>query len=199
MEASPARPYPGGWLPHGSFSRGEARSPEYVHDVRWESPSVGLPVQTDSQGVGGIRHIKLEYSTATGSSLAAACKQYGFSVASPVHAAIVIATQEMAQPSPLAKNYTSVVSYNYRPCLEGPNDDAQVQPMGCNMLGLPFTLPLAEFMNQARELHKVYHQPLRRSAARLRSLRPIIASATRWQSHYHSRHRQTRLYPPSPS
>lgn len=30
------------------------------------------------------------------------------------------------------------------------------------MLGLPFTLPPAEFVTQARELHRVYHQPLRR-------------------------------------
>ncbi|KAL9105490.1 MAG: hypothetical protein Q9227_009346 [Pyrenula ochraceoflavens] len=125
-------------------------------------PSIGLPCKKAFQSLGGTRRITEAFGHATASALLAACRQQQVSVASAVHAAIVVATQEMKTQNTGAKNYTSVASYNYRRYLLSPYDDASKWPIGCYMLGLPFSRPSANFATHAQEFQKIYHQPLRR-------------------------------------
>ncbi|MCJ1387874.1 hypothetical protein MMC18_000717 [Xylographa bjoerkii] len=126
-------------------------------------PSIGLAIEAPIQGLGGTRRQNQGFSSSTARLLVAACKQREVSVASAVHAAIAVAAQEMKTESPIAKNYTSVAAYNYRPYLLSPYNDANAFPMGCYMLGLPFSHSPADFSTHAQEFQKMYHQPLKRS------------------------------------
>jgi hypothetical protein len=59
-----------------------------------------------------------------------------------------------------AKNYTTIACFDYRRYLQPPYNDVEAWPMGVYMLGLPASLPRGEFSLQAKELQKVYKQPL---------------------------------------
>ncbi|MCJ1405375.1 hypothetical protein MMC11_008602 [Xylographa trunciseda] len=126
-------------------------------------PSIGLPYEAPTQGLGGTRRQTQEFPSSTARLLVAACKQREVSVTSAVHAAIAVAAQEMKTESSFAKNYTSVASYNNRPYLSSPYSDANNFPIGCYMLGLPFSRPTADFATHAQEFQKIYHRPLKRN------------------------------------
>ena len=126
-------------------------------------PSIGLPYEAPTRGLSGTRRQNQEFSSSIARLLVATCKQREVSVTSAVHAAITVAAQEMKTQSSFAKNYTSVASYNYRPYLLSPYSDTSAFPMGCYMLGLPFSRPPADFATHAQEYQKIYHRPLKRN------------------------------------
>ena len=125
-------------------------------------PSIGLPTEITQKTPGGTLCSILEYPPAVFDTLFAACRENGVSVTSAVHAAVIVATQEMPSVSPSAKNYTTFACFDYRPYMPAPYNDVAAWPMGVNMMGLPTSSPSADFSAQAKALQKVYKQPLGR-------------------------------------
>ena len=125
-------------------------------------PSIGLPTES-ALAPGGTCRSTLAFPRATLRALVAASKRRSVSIGAAVNAAITVATQENATPSPLAKNFTSVVFFNHRPYMPAPYNDASAWPMGVWMIGMPFSLPPADFATQAKALQKVYKQPMVRT------------------------------------
>ena len=125
-------------------------------------PGIGLPCTMPSkdQGAGTKRHL-IRSSQSTQKGLLAACKQRGISVTAAVHAAIVSATQEMKVSDPMAKNYTSILVYDYRQYLPSPYNDTNAWPANNFVLGLPTSLPPDTFHAHADRLQHAYGQPRR--------------------------------------
>ncbi|KAI1208479.1 uncharacterized protein F4807DRAFT_153068 [Annulohypoxylon truncatum] len=121
-------------------------------------PSIGLEMTPREPG--GTRCSMLVFDSVTLGTIVKSCKEAGFSVASAIHAAMIVATQEMAAKSHPTTNFTSVAFYDHRAHLQSPYNDPRAWPMGCWMLGLPFSLPHADFVTHARALQKIYKLPL---------------------------------------
>ena len=126
-------------------------------------PSIGLPTEiSEATTPGGTLCSTLSYPPPVLETLLSACRERGLGVTAAVHAAIIVATQEiqMSQGS-LAKNYTSFACFNYHSYLPPPYNDVKAWPMGVYMLGPPTSLLTpGEFSVLARELQKVYKQAL---------------------------------------
>ncbi|KAL9110640.1 MAG: hypothetical protein Q9227_004817 [Pyrenula ochraceoflavens] len=121
-------------------------------------PSIGL--ETSSNVPGGTQRSKLTFTPSSLNQLVAACRDSGLSVTSVVHAAVVLATQEMAAISTRNRDFASLAFFNHRPYLHAPYSDSKQWPMGCWMVALPFSLMQNDFLTQARALQKIYKQPL---------------------------------------
>jgi hypothetical protein len=130
-------------------------------------PSIGLPVKPRQDSPGGTLCSTREYPPTVLDTLLTACRKEGLSLTAALTAAIVVATQETPQESSLAKNYTTFACFDYRPYLGPPYNNVAAWPMGVYMLGLPASLPEGEFLLQAKELQKMYKQPLSRDKVNL--------------------------------
>lgn len=126
-------------------------------------PSIGLPIENSHETPGRTFESRLEYPPAILENLLTACRKESWSITSALHAAIVVATQEMATASPTAKNFTTVACFDYRPYMPDPYNSVRMWPMGVYMLGLPTSLSAADFSTQANALQKFYKQPLARN------------------------------------
>ncbi|KAI1076709.1 hypothetical protein F5B20DRAFT_555244 [Whalleya microplaca] len=120
--------------------------------------SIGLEMTPREPG--GTRCSTLVFDCMTLEAIVKACREAGFSVTSAIHAAMIVATQEMATNSHPATNFTSVAFYDHRAYLQSPYNDPRAWPMCCWMLGLPFSLPRADFITHAKALQKIYKLPL---------------------------------------
>lgn len=83
-------------------------------------PSLGLPIQLVNEISGATRRIESRLPPATTTSVVAACKAYGVTVTTAVHAAMVVALQELSSDSSSAERYTSWGTFNYRPYINPP-------------------------------------------------------------------------------
>ncbi|KAI4866681.1 hypothetical protein F4820DRAFT_239387 [Hypoxylon rubiginosum] len=121
-------------------------------------PSIGLEMTPREPG--GTRFSTLIFDSSTLEAVVKSCREAGFSVASAIHAAMIVATQEMTAESNPATNFVSVAFYDHRAYLQSPYNDTQAWPMGCWMVGLPFSFPHADFVTHAKALQKIYKLPL---------------------------------------
>lgn len=109
---------------------------------------------------GETRNTTLVISNPARDAFVASCKAAGFSVTSAIHAAMIVATQEMAANTDQASNFTSAAFFNHRPYLTEPYNNTRAWPMGLFMLSFPISYPHAEFATHAHALQKVYKQPI---------------------------------------
>lgn len=140
-------------------------------------PGIGLPcnIPSKDQIVTAKRYV-INSSQSAQKSLLTACKSRGISVTAAVHAAIVSATQEMKIADPMAKNYTSILVYDYRQYLPSPYNDTKAWPANNFVLGLPTSLPPDVFHAHAERLQHAYSQPRRSHEDENESLRDFIDS-----------------------
>ncbi|KAF4627870.1 hypothetical protein G7Y89_g10280 [Cudoniella acicularis] len=132
-------------------------------DFAGKMPSIGLLADITQETPGGTLCSTLEYPPIILNKLLAACREDNLSITSALHAAVIVATQEfqeMSSESSMGVNFTTFAIFDYRPYMPAPCNDVSAWPMGVYMLGLPASLPSAEFPTQAKALQKVYKQPL---------------------------------------
>jgi hypothetical protein len=147
-------------LPDGKDSAAQEKAKATFMEFAGNLPSIGLPVEQSTGGPGGTKRQYLSFPQARLDALLAACRAKGVTVAAAVHAAVIVATQERAAKSEVAKNFTTVAFFDYRKYLPEPYCDVQQYPMGVWMLGLPFSLPPGDFATQAEACRAVYKQPV---------------------------------------
>jgi hypothetical protein len=121
-------------------------------------PSIGLEVTPREPG--STRCSTLAFDSSTLKTIVNACKKANISVTSAIHAALIVATQEIAPKARTKTEFTSVAFFNHRAYLRSPYNNTRAWPMGCWMLGLPFSFPLADFVTHAKALQKIYKQDI---------------------------------------
>ncbi|KAB5578014.1 hypothetical protein GE09DRAFT_537343 [Coniochaeta sp. 2T2.1] len=142
-----------------AVEQGTVKFMEFVQNL----PSIGLPVESSSPtGPGGTKRQCLAFPQEKLDALLAACRQKGLTLASAMHAAVIVATQEKAPKSESARYFTTLALFDYRKYLPEPYCDVRQYPMGTWMLGPPFSLPPADFATQAEACRSVYKQPVAR-------------------------------------
>ena len=121
-------------------------------------PSIGLATPSD-QLPAATHWISTDLGPQSTSAIAAACKDQEFSVTAAIHAAVVCATQAMADPARQADKYTTFTFFDLRKHL-APNYREKSQAMSICHIGLPATFQPTDFANNARELKRIYARPL---------------------------------------
>lgn len=121
-------------------------------------PGIGLPVELVNEISGSISRIESRISLATTKSVIAACKKRDLSVTTAVHAAMIVALQEMSSDSYSAERYTSWGTFNYRPYVDADYTNPATHPMSVMLCSLPITFATSDFHENASSLKPFYEQ-----------------------------------------
>ena len=128
-------------------------------------PSIGLPAQNLNRTPGGTRRSELVLDISTTSAIVIASKKRGFTVTTALHAALIVALEEVAPPTPSTlSKYATFGIFNVRPLLSPTSNDASIHPAAVHILGLPLVLQLSTYADLALQLKQYYKQPLPPSA-----------------------------------
>ena len=148
-------------LDHSATSAPAKRTAKAAKDIAMylvnNLPSAGLPAQNVNQMPGGTRRAELVLDEAKTSSIVSTCKQHGLTVTTAVHAALLVAMQEVATPLPSSsRKYASFGIFNLRPSLNPPSNDAGAHPAALHIAGLPLVLQLSSYADLALQLRYFY-------------------------------------------
>lgn len=128
-------------------------------------PSAGLPAQNVDQMPGGTRRAELILDKAKTAAIISACKQRDFTVTTALHAALLVAMQEVAPPPPSSSvKYATFGIFNVRPSLKPPSDNSAIHPAALQIVGLPLVLQLSKYDDLAQQLKQYYKQRIPPSA-----------------------------------
>ena len=156
-----------------NLSPGRDEAAEFTRDVSQEDedaatsllleyatnlPSLGLPIQLVNEISGATRRIESRLPSASTTSVVAACKAYGITVTTAVHAAMVVALQELNSDSSSAEKYTSWGTFNYRPYVNPDYADPVAHPVAVILCGLPISFITSHFHENASSLQSFYKQ-----------------------------------------
>lgn len=127
---------------------------EYTTNI----PGLGLPVELVNEISGAICRIESRFSPATTKSVIAACEARDLSVTTAVHAAMIVALQQLSSDASSAERYTSWGTFNYRPYVDPDYTDPATHPVSVMLCSLPITLPTSDFHENASSLKPFYKQ-----------------------------------------
>ena len=121
-------------------------------------PALGLPVELVNEISGAIRRIESTLPPATTTSIIAACKARDLSVTAAVHAALIVALQELSSDAYAAERYTSWGTFNYRPYVNLDRTNPATHPVAVMLCRLPITFTTSDFYENASSLKPFYKQ-----------------------------------------
>lgn len=127
---------------------------EYTTNI----PALGLPVELVNEVSGACCRIESRLSLAITASIVAACKAKDITVTTAIHAAILVALQEMSSCTSPGERYTSWGTFNYRPYLDPDYTDPAANPVTSMLCGLPITFITSNFHENALTLKNFYAQ-----------------------------------------
>ena len=119
-------------------------------------PSLGLPKMTSNQIPGPTRRRELKLGIHKTHAAVKACKDLGLGVTAAVHAAVILATQQLSPPEFAGRKYTSWCLVDLRPHCQTPYDSAA--PVALYHGATPTTIAPSSFLPDARDLQSVYKQ-----------------------------------------
>ena len=140
-------------------------------------PSIGLPTESSNKIPGATHRSELKLSIATTDALLRACKAHDTTVTTAFHAALIVAMQQMASNQPLARNYTSWRTFNFRPYLPSASSKSMAHPMAVHICGLPITFEPSTFSDNVSHLGPLYQELS--SPSRNTKLRSILVPYNR--------------------
>lgn len=127
-------------------------------------PSIGLPTQKSHLSPGGTLRSGLTLEPSATSAIISASKKRGLTVTTALHAALIVATQQVASVSSSSNTYTSWGIFNIRPLLPAPYDNFALHPAVVQIIGLPLTLHTSSYADLAFQLKHYYKQTIPPSA-----------------------------------
>ena len=127
---------------------------EYTTNI----PALGLPVELVNEVSGACCRTETRLSLAITASIVAACKARDITVTTAIHAAMLVALQEMSSCTSPGERYTSWGTFNYRPFLDPEYTDPATNPVANMLCGLPITFITSNFHENALTLKKFYAQ-----------------------------------------
>lgn len=121
-------------------------------------PSLGLPVELVNEVAGDFCRVQVSLSAATTSSVISACKAKDFTVTTAVHAALIVALQEISSCTSSRERYTSWGIFNYRPYVDPDDTNPVTNPVTVMLRGLPISFTTSDFDENASALKPFYAQ-----------------------------------------
>ena len=124
-------------------------------------PSIGFSARNLDRKPGGTRRSEVILEPGETSAIVCASKKRDLSVTTAMHAALIVALQEIipAPPSSPSK-YTTLALFNIRPLLKAPLNDSAIHPVSVRFVFLPLTLHTSTFSDNALQLKQFYKQRL---------------------------------------
>ena len=124
-------------------------------------PSIGFPMKTPLPKPAGTSRSESMLESSTTATIISAIKARGLSVTTALHAALIVALQQLTSVPPSSSyKYTTYGIFNVRPFLEPPHNDPFVNPATLQMIGLPLTLNTSTYQTLVSELKPYYKQRL---------------------------------------
>ena len=124
-------------------------------------PSIGLPTLDPHQPPGRTLRSEMTLEDSTTSAIVSASKKRGLTVTAAVHAALIVATQQIALTPPLSSSsYTTWGVFNIRPQLQAPYNNPTLYPASPQIISLPVTLDTSTYAHLAAQLNKFYKHPM---------------------------------------
>ena len=129
---------------------------ELLTSLGASQPSLGLPAITSNQIPGPTRRRALKLGIHKTHAAVKACKDLGIGVTAAVHAALILATQQLSPPESAGRKYTSWCLVDLRPYCQPPYDSAA--PVALYHGATPATIAPSSLIPNAREFQSVYKQ-----------------------------------------
>ena len=123
-------------------------------------PSIGLRTQNRYRPPGGTLRSVITLEASTTSAIVSASKKRGLTVTAAVHAALIVATQQLAPIPSSSSVYTTWGVFNIRPQLQAPYNDPALYPTGPQVISLPVVLHTSTYAHIAVQLNEFYKQPM---------------------------------------
>ncbi len=120
-------------------------------------PSIGLPTLPE-RTPGATHRLATELDHQTTSAIIARCKAQCISVTAAIHAAVVCATQKLADPARPGTKYTTFTFFDLRKYLP-PESLGGDFALSVYHVGLPATFHPSNFSSNAKELKRIYARP----------------------------------------
>lgn len=121
-------------------------------------PSLGLPIQLVNEISSAISRVEARLSRTTTTSVVAICKKQDISVTTAVHAALVVALQELDSDLSSAERYTTWGTFNYRPYVDPSYTNPAIHPVAVMQCSLPISFIASDFQENASSLKSFYRQ-----------------------------------------
>ena len=153
-------------------SLGDLGSPALVNDIDKAAtdlvmqyfgniPSIGFQAQNLDRKPGGTRRSEVILEPGETSAIVCASKKRGLSVTTALHAALIVALQEVTSTPPSSPTkYTTWGIFNIRPLLKAPSNDSAIHPVAVQIVGLPLTVHTSTYADNALQLQQFYKQRL---------------------------------------
>ena len=124
-------------------------------------PSTGLLTRNPRQPPGRTLRSEMTLEASTTSAIISASKKRGLTVTAAVHAALVVATQQLAPTRPSAFSiYTTWGVFNIRPQLQAPYNNPILYPAGPQVISFPVALHTSIYTHLAVQLQDFYKHPM---------------------------------------
>ena len=117
-------------------------------------PSIGLATTT-GQLPGATCRLEKELDARATSKIIASCRDLDLSVTAAIHAAVVSATQQMADAARSGTKYTTFTFFDLRKRLPAQYQNNK-HAVSVNHIGLPASFQPSTFLANAQELKKIY-------------------------------------------
>ena len=145
-------------LPQHVSQEDDNAATSLVMEYTTNLPSLGLPVELVNEVSGSCCRIETRLSSAITTSVIAACKAKDITVTTAIHAAMLVALQEMSSCTSPGERYTSWGTFNYRPYLDPDSTDPARNPVSNMLCSLPISFTTSNFYENAATLKKFYAQ-----------------------------------------
>ena len=121
-------------------------------------PSLDLPIELVNEVAGACCRIETRLPLAITTLVIATCKAKHMTVTTAIHAAMIVALQEMSSCSSSSERYTSWGTFNYRPYLDPAYTKPAQNPVAVMLCGLPISFTTSNFHENASALKPFYAQ-----------------------------------------
>ncbi|CAF9923555.1 hypothetical protein IMSHALPRED_005961 [Imshaugia aleurites] len=121
-------------------------------------PSLGLPIQLVNEITSISSRVKSILPRTATFSVVAACKRKGIDVTSAVHAALIVALQELNSDLSSAERYTSWGIFNYRPFIDPGYTNPAAHSVAVMQCSLPISFIASDFQENTFSLQSFYSQ-----------------------------------------
>ena len=128
-----------------------------ITNLASSQPSLGLPTIASNQIPGPTQRRELKFGTHKTDTVVKACKDRGLGITAAVHAALILATQQLSPPELAGRKYTSWCLVNLRPYCQPPYDSA-TYPVALYHGASVMSIAPSSFLQDALELQSVYKQ-----------------------------------------
>ncbi|CAF9919885.1 MAG: hypothetical protein ALECFALPRED_001332 [Alectoria fallacina] len=145
-------------LPQDTSQDNDDAATSLLMEYTTNLPSLGLPIQLVNEISGAASREETRLSPATTTSIVDACRQNNISVTIAVHAAMVVALQELSSDTSSAEKYTSWGTFDYRPFVSPNYTSPAAHPVTVMLSRLPVSFTTSNFWENASELKSFYTQ-----------------------------------------